>query len=381
MSLIVEGFERFDTGTVPIVALANRTYDSLGWAMASGPSGGGTLTVNASPISNRRGKCLTFQRVSGSTAQNAAWARLLMPDDTTWTKRIIGFSIFMHQAVTTPSPAITWFAHPNNSLLGSSAALIGGDFGLHPMPDGSIRFGASALADNFVVVPAAENPVGRWVHIEIEFDKSIGGARVYADGVYKGSRTPGVSAAVWETFVSFSFSILQNSTGVNISVDDVYYRDDVGESSAIEPFGPCKIDLATPNATLVGEFEPNTPVSANWEAVGETPINDDTYVTSSSEGQRDLHSLTNPHETAPPNDRILAVQTQTVMRGEIAPVAATIATGVGSNLDTENLIIPVTGKTVARTTYYKKPGTDDDLTIADMANLRSGYAVGSSWPT
>lgn len=374
MTIIVEGFDRFAVEDFPEATVANREYDPFGWSIYSASPTQGTISTDESPISNRRGKCLTFKnKTSNSTAGTESWARFAMPTDTSWTKRILGFSLFV---VSPPSSfavgSAPWTMYPVVDPSGTGAS-ISGDLALHIMTDGSIRFGSNSSKE--IVVPAGDG-VGKWIYIEIEFDKAIGGARIYVNGNLAATRTPGTTSTQWNNFGAWSITNYRTTLGAHFCVDDFYYYDDVGEAETINPLGPCKVDLKVPTSSIYEDFVPNVPAVSNAQVVGSIPIDESTFVSSTIVGSRDLHALSFPLGEVPGEEEVLAIQTHTMLRSEIEPVDTTIVYGFMDDLR-EDVIpaVPIVGS-VVRDLYVP----ENPITVNDVLGYRTGYAVGTAWP-
>lgn len=225
-----------------------------------------------------------------------------------------------------------------------------------------LRFGNTNVGSGLITI-------NQWHYVELVIDRSALTAELYVNGTLGATISISESDCVNGKFASFQSGPTEPL--VTFDADDFYYIDDVGGDVELIRLGEWKIDLSAPESSRVTDFTPNTQLS-NWQSVGGTPIDPNTFVSSDTAGHRDVHNSAATGNTGTENFSLFAVQTQTVLQTTSDSIPFVVGVGVGDSMKTEYGVATTT-PTLVRNTMVENP-VGGALDYPMLNNLISGYA-------
>lgn len=360
MAIILEGFERFAGLAAPITT----PMDALGSQIRSNY---GSVVGSASIV-------------AGSSRGNAI--RLYTPATGDGANYYMDFGV-PGNPIQQTSPRGLFGMKVRFTSLGSAAGDLA-TIGNRPIEGGTVRVNVRPASSGLFVYPPGSGTgyaVINTIELEREYCLEIlvdHGAKkfiVWVDGAVALDRN------ISSTATSIGrYYYIQSSSRSSVVVDDVYVTDDPA-GVAIEPMGSWQIDLATPIGSTVAQFQPSPSDKQNWQVVGDLPADSATFAYSQVSGQRDVHELRDLSGVLSPIDDILAVQAQTIMSSENGTPDVTVAIGAGDAFVTQTTAVAPQGETGLVVTARTNPLTGNPWTPVELAQLRSGYLNGTSWPT
>ncbi len=361
----MEGFERLPTGVIaPSTA---RVLDEMGWMLGSAdpsvPVAQRTAIEVSTVNANKRGKAVTI--TAAATNANAFGQSALVKSFSmgSMTKVVLGFNLFVHSTN-------AQFNNPYSQMrFGSTPTAV-------DWTNVYFVFVALAGGDLYFAGTRTNNGsyIGKWTFIEIVLDKSTGLVSWYTNGALVNSFSVGASAFDAIRNINFGGYSTYTADFGKFTVDDFYWDNQSGQTTKV--LGRGKVDLAVPNANVSTAFTPNG-VAQNWQALT-PPLNPTTFNSSPNEGALDIVELDNPLADSP-DDLVQAVMTTTVARTSNGTQGLVAGVGSGTSFQKTSLTI-TTASSASNLVSSVNPATGQPWTIADLENLRTGYAV-KTWPT
>lgn len=314
----------------------------------------GTISVS-SASGHMRGRGFKYSRTTADTNAQMAAGRFKLPSNA-WTQRIIGFAIKLNTVGS--ATVIAGFASD-----ASSAAEI------HAAASIAVQTTAPYLRLNTTPFSEAAT-LGEWSYVELLIDRTALTVTAYMNGSQVASGA--ITAADADNMGRFAFEIATNAANLDFDIDDFYFMDDVDETQPIAPIGMCKVDLMPVDTVVSAAWTPQPSGTTTPEALA-VPLNPDTYVESASDGAADVlgHGFIDGGPEA--TDDVLRVQAVSVVTlSEDAPQVTTGLT-VGETTKT------VTSSGAPDETVVLRVTADVTMKASALADVQSGYAVGSDW--
>ncbi|MNK75249.1 hypothetical protein D3C87_947860 [compost metagenome] len=372
----LEGFERLVTGVIPAAPTASaKVLDAFGWIIAPGDPEVAAYPdyVVAIEVSEanayRRGKAITISPAKTAWAAYAGKHPLVLKPIpmASFNKVVVGFNLFIHSSTSTASPDASIIRF-GPSLTGTSYA--GNTFAMTALSTGAIMFAG-------VQTPGALGSfIGKWAFHEIVLDKTAGRVDWYVNGnLIGGAATPVATFNSIQAFNAGPIGGTYVTQMAKFTVDDIYVADLGTDPTRV--LGRGKVDIARPNETVSAAFATNGS-EQNWQNL-DVPVNLATYNSSPTEGAVDIIGLDNPLASSPADDIVLAVVTSTLVRTSTGQMDVVVGTGIGSTFNKTTVTGVTTTPTGVKQVNEVNPATGQPWTVAEIADLRTGYAV-KTWP-
>jgi hypothetical protein len=374
--LDLEGFERLATGMMAAKpTAAAKVLDEFGWMIAPGdPEVAAypdyTVTIEVSEANAfRRGKAITISPAKTAWAQYAGKHPLVLKPIpmASFDKVVVGFNLFIHSSTSTASADASIIRFGPNL---KDASYAGNNFALTALSNGVLMFAG-------IQTPAALGSfIGKWAFVEIVLDKTAGRLDWYINGtLVGGAATAAVTFNAIQAFNAGPVGGTYVTQMAKFTIDDIYVAD-LG-TDPVRVLGRGKVDIARPNETVSAAFAPNGSAE-NWQNL-DVPVNLATYNSSPTDGAVDIIGLDNPLAASPADDIVLAVVTSTLVRTSTGQMDVVVGTGTGNTF--KKTTVPGVGTTPVgiKQVAEVNPATGQPWTVAEIADLRTGYAV-KTWP-